>query len=216
MLKYFRLIRVNEIKGWAPRVALLVSLCSGCGPYYVNADDDGGAIVSTRSELLPKDVEALFEEVSTSLDESGFMRLARAFKAQGKPVTLVLLSIGHKSPPAISNALQRLTRELADQLKISGELKIIDRSTEADLLKRIQTLEERGIDKARVAALGKEFNAGYILTGRLYSLTRDEGEGDQAQHFLFMQVIDVKRGSTPWRVEVEVLKGLSSDTLERD
>ena len=86
----------------------------------------------------------------------------------------------------------------------------MSRSNQPELLKEIQNQEGQAFDQARVASMGRQLGAQYLLTGKLYDITEKNSEARRVQYFLFMQVIEVETGAIRWQIEVERLKGLQA------
>ncbi|MBM4292746.1 MAG: penicillin-binding protein activator LpoB, partial [Deltaproteobacteria bacterium] len=199
----------------APRALALSALAlsalalSACGPAYVRSGEDSdfeGAAMSTR--LDKTDLERLFKGCSTDLFRSGLMKHWRALKRDGREGVLAVLPIVNETSEHIDGALQALLKKLETQLINEGDVAVVSRADQPLLLRELKTQQGDAFDPLRVAELGQQLGAQYLLTGRVYDITEKGDEGRRVQYFLFMQVVEVATGRVRWQISEETLKGL--------
>jgi hypothetical protein len=191
---------------------LLIALSyAGCGPRFLRSGDSSdfeSAAMSTR--LDRKDLIGMFNEASKSLQSGGLMKHWQALNRDGRQATLALLSIENQTSEHVDSSLKTLAKKLETQLINEGTVTVLSRSNQPELLKEIQNQEGKAFDQARVASMGRQLGAQYLLTGKLYDITEKSAEARRVQYFLFMQVIEVETGAIRWQIEVERLKGLQA------
>ena len=107
-------------------------------------------------------------------------------------------------PLADTLAIQLKTLE--EGLREEGP-NIVSRSDQPELLAGLRDPNEQTIIKQKVTDLGQQLEAQFLLTGKLYSVSEDQRQGQTIQYFLFMQIIAVNNGAVRWQMEVETLKG---------
>ena len=183
----------------------------GCGPRFLRSGDSSdfeSAAMSTR--LDRKDLSGMFNEASKALQQGGVMKHWKALNRDGRQATLALLSIENETSEHVDSSLRTLAKKLETQLINDGIVTVLSRSNQPELLKEIQNQEGQAFDQARVASMGRQLGAQYLLTGKLYDITEKNSEARRVQYFLFMQVIEVETGAIRWQIEVERLKGLQA------
>ena len=183
----------------------------GCGPRFLRSGDSSdfeSAAMSTR--LDRKDLSGMFNEASKALQQGGLMKHWKALNRDGRQATLALLSIENETSEHVDSSLRTLAKKLETQLINDGIITVLSRSNQPELLKEIQNQEGQAFDQARVASMGRQLGAQYLLTGKLYDITEKNSEARRVQYFLFMQVIEVETGAIRWQIEVERLKGLQA------
>ena len=192
-------------------IILIAGMTYGCGPRYVRGGEGGDfedAAMSTR--LDRKDLEGMFERASKSLMGSGLMRNWRAFSRDGRQATLATLSVDNETSEHVESSLSTLVKKLETSLINGGDVTVISRSSQPELLGELRAQRGRAFDQARVAEFGRQLGAQYLLTGKLYDVAEKSDKGRRVQYFLFLQVIEVETGAIRWQVEVETLKGLTA------
>ena len=190
---------------------LVTTAYFGCGPRFLRSGDSSdfeSAAMSTR--LDRKDLIGMFNEASKALQEGGLMKHWRALNRDGRQATLALLSIENETSEHVDNSLRTLAKKLETQLINDGVVTVLSRSNQPELLKEIRGQEGRAFDQARVATMGRQLGAQYLLTGKVYDITEKSSEARRVQYFLFIQVIEVETGAIRWQIEVERLKGLQA------
>lgn len=191
----------------------LISLLGGsaCGPRYVRSGEDTGfedAAMSTR--LDRRDLENMFDRASKSLIESGLMKSWKAFNRDGRQMTLATLPVDNETTEHVESSLSTLIKKLETSLINEGDVTVISRSHQPEVLAEIRNQQGTAFDPTRVAEFGRQLGAQYLLTGKLYDVAEKSEQGRRVQYFLFIQVIEVETGAIRWQVEVETLKGLKA------
>ena len=200
---------LNLTLALALTLAFTAPLTTACGPSYVRSGEDSdfeGAAMSTR--LDKRDLERLFKQCSTDLFKSGLMKHWRALKRDGREGVLAVLPVVNETSEHIDGALQALLKKLETELINEGEVAVVSRVDQPMLIKELKTQQGDAFDPLRVAEMGQQLGAQYLLTGRVYDVTEKGDEGRRVQYFLFMQVIEVATGRVRWQVSVDILKGL--------
>ena len=68
-----------------------------------------------------------------------------------------------------------------------GVVTVLSRSNQPELLKELKKQGQAAFDQARIAIMGRQLGAQYLLTGKLYDITEKSLNGRRVQYFLFMQ-----------------------------
>jgi len=136
------------------------------------------------------------------------MKHWRALKRDGREGVLAVLPIVNETSEHIDGALQALLKKLETQLINEGDVAVVSRADQPLLLRELKTQQGDAFDPLRVAELGQQLGAQYLLTGRVYDITEKGDEGRRVQYFLFMQVVEVATGRVRWQISEETLKGL--------
>ena len=176
-------------------------LSSGCGGYAIEQREPE----PRSAELEERDLKSMFERASASLQESGLARLWEAYQRQGKQLKIGLLSLDNQTKSPVDALAHTLLVELGDELKPLG-VSALNRVGSPELAQQLRAPESQAIDKQKVAELGAELGVEYLITGKLYTVIDPSDSASTPHHYLFLQVIDVKRGSEPWRYEGEALR----------
>lgn len=188
--------------------SIILSL-TACGPRYIRSGEDKDFEKSALSTRLDRsDLEKLFSQSSSNLMKSTLMRSWRNQSRDGRQATLAILPIENETSEHVDNALMTLVKQLETKLINEGNLTVISRAQQPNLLKELRTQQGAAFDMQRVAQMGKQLGAQYFLTGRLYDVTEKSVEARRVQYFLFVQVIEVETGAIRWQINAEIMKGL--------
>jgi penicillin-binding protein activator len=192
-------------------ITLIMASHFGCGPRYLRSGESSDfeeAAMSTR--LDRKDLESMFKEATQSLSKAGLMRHWKALSRDGQLATLAVLSIENETSEHVETSMMTLVKKLETTLINDGVVTVLSRSNQPELLRELKTQGSSAFDQARIAVMGRQLGAQYLLTGKLYDITEKSLKGRRVQYFLFMQVIEVETGAIRWQMEVERLKGLTA------
>lgn len=192
---------------------LVVALSTqyACGPRYLRSGESSdfeNAAMSTR--LDRKDLESMFKEATQSLSKAGLMRHWKALSRDGQQATLAVLSIANETSEHVDTSMMTLVKKMETTLINDGVVTVLSRSNQPALLKELKKQGQTAFDQARIAVMGRQLGAQYLLTGKLYDITEKSLNGRRVQYFLFMQVIEVETGAIRWQMEVERLKGVTA------
>ena len=181
-----------------------VTSLAGCGGYQPiddQGDDDQGG-----TELTEQDLNSMFSRMSHALDNSSLMRLWSAYHRNGQAIKLGVLPVDDQLNPPLSTPLDRRVKSLALNLSAEGQVITVNRSTQRELSRDLRDPQTQALIRQKVTELGQQLDVGYLLTGKLYSVSDDQDPPQRVQHFLFMQIIEVKNGAVRWQMEIETLK----------
>ena len=207
---------IRSLSSWsALSLIFIISLSQciiGCGPRFVRggeSPDFERAAMSTRLDRT--DLNRLFAECSNSLIKSKLMRKWSGLARDGREATVAILPIANETSEHVEDAIMTLIKKLETELVNEGEVTVVSRVEQPGLLRELRVQQGASFDPQRVAQMGRQLGAQYLLTGRVYAVTEKGIESRRVQYFLFMQVIEVETGAVRWQKDAEALKGITAD-----
>ena len=190
-------------------ILTLILSCIACGPSYVRGGDDPDfekAALSTK--LDSTDLEKLFKKTSKDLFKSAISKKWKKAQKNGKEATVAILPLVNETTEHIDNSLQTLLKQLETKLINRGEVTVISKVDQPQLLHELRAQRGASFNQQKVAKMGRQLGAHYFLTGRIYSVTEKSEDRRRVQYFLFMQVLEVETGAIRWQKESKAVKGI--------
>lgn len=192
-------------------LALLVStaLLPACGPSYVRGSEMPELDEYAMSTGFDKrDLETLFNKNQKSLMASGAMRRWKDAARSGKELQVAIFPVKNETSEHIDSELAALLSKFETTLVNSGEVTVISRERQRDLIEELRLQQGAAFDPDKAAQLGRQLGAHYFITGKIYSASEKSGDERRVQYFLFMQAIEVETGAVRWQNEANLTKGL--------
>lgn len=191
---------------------LLVSsalVLSACGPSYVRGSEMPELDEYAMSTGFDKrDLETLFNKNQKSLMASGAMRRWKDAARSGKEQQVAIFPVKNETSEHIDSELAALLSKFETTLVNSGEVTVISRERQKDMIEELRMQQGAAFDPDKAAQLGRQLGAQYFITGKIYSSSEKSSDERRVQYFLFMQAIEIETGAVRWQNEANLTKGL--------
>jgi uncharacterized protein (TIGR02722 family) len=207
-MKSFSLSTKNARK---PRALVLflaglggLALVAGCTTSVVrggegtnNPDLDEAAM---SVQLDREDINYLVADYLQKLEASRFWQ-SDVRAAGGRPL-VAIWPIQNSTSEHIDDQLLTLLSSIETALINTGDVRVVDRSTQDALVREIQVQQSSAFNPATAQRLGQQLGVQYFFTGKVTSINERLNKQRRVQYSLFLQVLEVETGLIEFQNEV--------------
>lgn len=154
-----------------------------------------------------RDLEKMLDE---NLDALRSARIVSQWKQEGKP-TLSVLSMRNETSEHIDSALGALITKVETYLVNGGDVRVISRDSQPEMIAEIEAQQSGAFDAATVSRLGKQAGVRYFLTGRVHSVSERRNGERRVQYFLAMRILDAESSDVVWQNSADLTKAIIAD-----
>jgi PBP1b-binding outer membrane lipoprotein LpoB len=195
----------------AGRVALstflllgVFTLAGGCaqtamrgGEGTNNPDLDAPAM---SLKLDREDINYLVADYLKELEESRFW--LNKVQGAGERPLVAIWPIQNATSQHIDDQLLTLLSSIETSLVNTGDVGVVDRARQADLIKEIGAQQTAAYNPATAQELGKQLGVEYFFTGKITSVEERMNKMKRVQYSLFLQVLHIETGLIEFQNEV--------------
>jgi PBP1b-binding outer membrane lipoprotein LpoB len=194
---------------------VLLSLCAfavvgGCaqtamrgGEGTNNPDLDAPAM---SVKLDREDINYLVADYLKALEASRFWQ-NKVDGSDERPL-VAIWPIQNATSQHIDDQLLTLLSSIETSLVNTGDVGVVDRARQADLIKEIGAQQTSVYDPATAQELGKQLGVKYFFTGKITSVEERMNKMKRVQYSLFLQVLHVETGLIEFQNEVTRTKAV--------
>ena len=188
----------------------LVSFAPGCAPQASR----GGAgtarpdmdVKALGVGLDREDINYLVAQNLASLEASRFWT-GTILPASVAP-TVAIWPIENRTTQHLEDQLVTVLSSIETSLVNSGEVSVVARSDQENLIDEIRRQGSPMFDPATAQRGGRQLGAAYLVTGRITSVDEKLSDVRRLQYSLFLQMLEVETGLVRWQHEVTRSKEL--------
>lgn len=181
-----------------------LSLATGCattvergGEGTSNPDLDQAAM---SVKLDREDINYLVADYLEKLEASRFWQ--SDVRAKRDRPFVAIWPIQNSTSEHIDDQLSTLLSSIETALVNTGDVRVVDRSTQDALVREIQIQQSSAYDPATAQRLGKQLGVQYFFTGKITSIDERLDKKKRIQYSLFLQVLEVETGLIEFQNEV--------------
>lgn len=176
----------------------------------------GGPQAVRGSEVAGLDDEAM----STGLDQRDLQKLLREnleamqsaaviqrWEGEDRPAVAVM-PLRNETSEHIDSALDSLISDIETDLVNAGHVRVISLESQPGLIEQVHQQYTGAYDPAQAVEFGRQVQARYIVTGKVFSLDERQQDERRVQYSLFLQVLDVQTGDILFQNKTTVTKAL--------
>jgi len=194
-----------------PRTLVLFLAClgglafvAGCASTAVrggegtnNPDLDEAAM---SVQLDREDINYLVADYLQKLEASRFWQ-SDIRAADGRPL-VAIWPIQNSTSEHIDDQLLTMLSSIETALINTGDVRVVDRSTQNALIREIQVQQSSAFNPATAQRLGRQLGVQYFFTGKITSINERLNKQRRVQYSLFLQVLEVETGLIEFQNEV--------------
>ena len=181
-----------------------LSLLAGCASTVVrggegtnNPDLDEAAM---SVQLDREDINYLVADYLQKLEASRFWQ-SDVRAASGRPL-VAIWPIQNSTSEHIDDQLLTMLSSIETALINTGDVRVVDRSTQDSLVREIQAQQSSAFNPATAQRLGQQLGVQYFFTGKITSINERLNKQRRVQYSLFLQVLEVETGLIEFQNEV--------------
>ena len=188
----------------------LLALATACAPQVVRGG--AGAANPKLDEralgvgLDREDINYLVSENIASLSASRFWK-NDVERANPDP-TVAIWPIENRTTQHLDDQLVTILSSIETSLVNSGEVRVVARNQQEDLIDEIRRQGGSMFDKATEQRAGRQLGAKYFVTGRITGVDEKLSNVRRLQYSLFLQVLEIETAQVKWQNEVTRSKEL--------
>jgi len=188
----------------------LVAMILACGgpqeSTFVRGDDVPGIDNPAMSTGLDKkDLEQLFQENMNEFYKSRFYREAAV---KPREHTIAIFPVKNETSEHVGPQLQALLSTMETRLVNEGDFAVVSNENQRAMLQEMRLQQSALYDPQRAVEVGKRLGADFFLTGKVYDSAERTTDVRRVQYFLFLQVLNIERGTVEWQHKSELTKAL--------
>lgn len=193
------------------RLMLLIPLLSAlaCAPQAMR----GGEGTSNPNldqaamslQLDREDINFLVADYLDRLEASRFWQ--QTVMNENRPL-VAIWPITNQTSQHIDDQMATLLSSIETALVNTGEVRVVDRSRQQDLINEIGMQQGAAFDPASAQRMGKQLGVQYFFTGRISSVDERLSRMRRVTYSLFLQVIAVETGVIKFQNEVTRTKAV--------
>ena len=195
---------------WTATALLSALAVSGCAPQAVrggpgtsNPDLDAPALSVT---LDREDITYMVADYLERLEAAAFWQ--KTIKGASKPPIVAIWPIQNSTTMHLDEQMLTLLSSIETALVNTGEVRVVDRASQASLAREIGIQQGAIYDAASARRLGRMLGAEYFFTGKITSIDEKLKRQRRVQYSLFLQVVEIETGLLHFQNEVTRSKGL--------
>jgi TolB-like protein len=188
---------------------LLLVVAVGCAPQAMrggegtaNPDLDQAAM---SVELDREDINFLVADYLAQLEGSRFW--LGTIEKGNRPL-VAIWPISNESTMHIDDQMTTLLASIETSLVNTGDVRVVDRSRQRDLMAEIGMQQGSAFDSASAQEMGRQLGVAYFFTGRITSVDERLNRMRRVTYSLFLQVIHVETGVIEFQNEVTRTKAM--------
>lgn len=196
--------------------ALAASLCAlvGCADPKPVSDAELQQIDEQAMSLRldRTDVDYLYETNLEHLQKSELLAQWAQWAqsdADDAHAAVGVFPMSHHTGQEIDRALKALQSKLEAALAQTGIVEVVSLENQAELIAEVKRQHSMAYEPTRIARMGRQIGARYILTGKAYDVAEAvEGER-RVQYLLVVQVIEVETGEVKFEHRSELTRAVA-------
>jgi PBP1b-binding outer membrane lipoprotein LpoB len=188
----------------------LLSFAPACAPQVTRGgagtarpDMDAAAL---GVGLDREDINYLVAQNLASLSASRFW--TGTVMPASTPALVAIWPIENRTTQHLEDQLVTILSSIETSLVNSGEVSVVARSDQEDLIDEIRRQGDPMYAQATAQRAGRQLGAKYFVTGRITSVDEKLSNIRRLQYSLFLQVLEVETGLVRWQNEVTRSKEL--------
>jgi uncharacterized protein (TIGR02722 family) len=162
-----------------------------------NPDLDAAAM---SVQLDREDINYLVADYLQKLEASRFWQ-SDVRNAGDRPL-VAIWPIQNSTSEHIDDQLLTLLSSIETALINTGDVRVVDRSTQDALVREIQGQQSSAYDPATAQRLGRQLGVQYFFTGKITSINERLNKQKRVQYSLFLQVLEIETGLIEFQNEV--------------
>lgn len=180
-----------------------------CKTTYVSDQDEPRIDDYAMSLRLDRrDLDRLYDDNISQLMTSNIVDMWERQAAQSTPPVVAIFPMRNETTEHIGPQLEALLSKFETDLVQKTPVDVVDHASQPELIAEIQAQQSAAYDPQRVADVGRQLGAQYIVTGKVYDAAERVADERRVQYFMFVQIIDVSTGAIKFQNESKVTKGL--------
>jgi len=191
-------------------IALVALSGAGCAPQAVR-----GGPGTSRPELNAPAMSVTLDREDITYMVADYLERMQASRfwqqtiadAATRPV-VAIWPIQNATTQHLDDAMLTLLSSIETALVNTGEVRVVDRASQASLAKEVGVQHGAIYDPASAQRLGKQLGAKYFVTGKITSIDEKLKKQRRVQYSLFLQVIEIETGLIEFQNEVTRTKEL--------
>ncbi|HYD49673.1 MAG TPA: CsgG/HfaB family protein, partial [Terriglobales bacterium] len=152
------------------------------------------------------DITYLVADYLERLEASPFWQLD--VKSASPSPVMAIWPIQNATTQHLDDQMLTLLSSIETALVNTGEVRVVDRSSQEALMREIGYQQGMGFDPRAAQRLGKQLGAQYFFTGKITSVDERLSSMRRVQYSLFLQVLEVETGVIRFQNEVTRSKAL--------
>ena len=183
---------------------LALAFIAGCSTTVVrggegtdNPDLDRAAM---SVQLDREDINYLVADYLEKLEASRFWQ--SEVRVAGTRPLVAIWPIQNATSQHIDDQLLTLLSSIETALVNTGDVRVVDRSTQDALVRELQIQQTAAYDPATARTLGKQLGVQYFFTGKITSIDERLDKTRRIQYSLFLQVLEIETGLIEFQNEV--------------
>lgn len=167
---------------------------SACTP-VVSRGGDGTANpelddAALSTKLDKRDLDYMVEQNLNALYASPFWN--SEVVPEGDKPYVTIFPIRNDTTEHLNDQMNTLLSSLETSLVNTGEVNVVSRERQAEMMSEVLYQNAPGLDPATAAEIGRQLGAAYYVTGKLGAVDEKMKNTRRVQYSLFIQVIDVE------------------------
>jgi TolB-like protein len=172
------------------------------GPGTLNPGLDEAPL---STQLDKKDLDYLVEQNLAALYASSFWTNT---VAPGSSPLVTVFPIENQTTAHLGDQMDTLLSSIETSLVNGGEVRVVSRERQQQMLNEIDYQSGRGMDPTTAARIGHQLGAKYYFTGKLGAVDERLNKTRRVQYSLFIQVIEVETSLIKFQHEVTRSKAI--------
>lgn len=174
------------------------------GPGTGNEELDEGALSTTLDKV---DIDYLVDENLDALYKSGFWARRVEGNHRERPI-VTIFPIRNDTTEHIDDQMAQLLSSIETSLVNSGEVRVVSRERQAEMIREAGLHHRSEIDPATAAKIGRQLGARYYFTGKLSAVDERMKKTRRVQYALFIQALDVETSEIMFQNEAARSKAI--------
>lgn len=162
-----------------------------------NPDLDRAAL---SQKLDREDINYLVADYLEKLEASRFWQ-ADVRQSRDRPL-VAIWPIQNATSEHIDDQLLTLLSSIETALVNTGDVRVVDRSTQDQLMREVQKQQGSAFDPTTARRLGRQLGVQYFFTGKITSIEERLNKTKRVQYSLFLQVLEIETGLIEFQNEV--------------
>lgn len=181
----------------------------GCGPTYVNSQDEKRLDNYAMSTGLDRrDLDYLYDQVISQLITSSIVKHWERQSNQSNRSTVAIFPMRNETTEHIENQLDTILSKFETDLVKKTTASVISMENQDELIAEIRRQQSSAYNPSRVAHYGQMLGAQYIVTGKVYDKAEKVQNERRVQYFMFVQVLNVATSEIEFQEEANITKAL--------
>jgi TolB-like protein len=189
---------------------LLIVGMGGCaaevtrgGEGTANPDMDRAAL---SVKLDREDINYLVADYLAALEASKFWK--NEVQQQNARPVFAIWPIRNATSEHIDDQLLTLLSSIETSLINTGDVRVVDRSSQEALIREIGIQQSGAFDPAAAQRIGKQLGVKYFVTGKVTSVDERLNNVKRVQYSLFLQVLEIETALIEFQNEVTRSKSI--------